>query len=208
VAGETPGSGKEESQIMQLRRWLNWEYTCRTANNAILYENGEEFTFKNICPEQGCVTEIPGVEFTRKRSIVVRAVVYWGKKYNDPIYLVTNFPTGGEAFNWYRKRFRIETLFSDLKGRGFNLQRFNLQKSGLRAPERVSRLIIAAALANIWMVYLGELALEKRWDKIIHRKGRCDLSLFTLEMRLLKRLLREGKTLPQFCLTLSSKALL
>jgi hypothetical protein len=46
-----------------------------------------------------------------------------------------------EAFNWYRKRFRIETLFSDLKGRGFNLQ-----KSGLRAPERVSRLIIAAIL--------------------------------------------------------------
>jgi hypothetical protein len=39
-----------------------------------------------------------------------------------------------EAFNWYRKRFRIETLFSDLKGRGFNLQ-----KSGLRAPERVSQ---------------------------------------------------------------------
>jgi len=36
-----------------------------------------------------------------------------GEKYNDPIYLVTNFPTGGEAFNWYRKRFRIETLFTD-----------------------------------------------------------------------------------------------
>ena len=139
-----------------------WEYACRTANNAILYENEDEFTFKDICPEQGGITEISGIEFTRKRSIVVRAVVYWGKKYSDPIYLVTNLPTGGEAVNWYRKRFRIETLFSDLKGRGFNLQ-----KSGLRSPERVSRLIIAAALAYIWMVYLGELALDKGWDKII-----------------------------------------
>jgi hypothetical protein len=64
-----------------------------------------------ICPEQGGMTEIPAVEFTRKRSIIVRAVVYWGEKYKDPIYLVTNLPTGGEAFNWYRKRFRIETLF-------------------------------------------------------------------------------------------------
>jgi hypothetical protein len=97
----------------------------------------------------------------------------------------------------------IETLFSDLKGRGFNLQ-----KSGLRAPEQVSRLIIAAALAYIGMVYLGELTKEKGWDKIIPRKDRCDLSLFTLGMCLLKRLLREGKTLPQFCLTLSGKALL
>ena len=182
---------------------FGWEYACRTANNAILYEEGEEFTFKDICPEQGSMTEISAVEFTRKRSIVVRAVVYWGKKYKNPIYLVTNLPTGGEAFNWYRKRFRIETLFSDLKGRGFNLQ-----KSGLRSPERVSRLIMAAALAYIWIVYLGELALDKGWDKIIHRKDRCDLSLFTLGMRLLKRLLREGNALPQFCLTLSGKALL
>jgi hypothetical protein len=79
------------------------------------------------------MTEISAVEFTRKRSIVVRAVVYWGRKYNDPIYLVTNFPTGDEAFNWYRKRFRIETLFSGLKGRGFNLQ-----KSGLRAGIKLS----------------------------------------------------------------------
>ncbi len=58
------------------------------------------------------------------------------------------------------------------------------------------------------MVYLGELTKKKGWDKIIHRKDRCDLSLFTLGMRLLKRLLREGKALPQFCLTLSGKALL
>jgi len=58
------------------------------------------------------------------------------------------------------------------------------------------------------MVYLEELALDKGWDEIIRRKDRCDLSLFTLGMRLLKRLLREGKAFPQLCLTLSGKALL
>jgi hypothetical protein len=182
---------------------FGWEYSCRTANNAVLYENGEKFIFKDICPEQGGMTEISDVEFTQQRSIVVRAVVHWGRKYNDPIYLVTNLPSGGEAFNWYRKRFRIETLFSDFKGRGFNLN-----KSGLREPDRVSRLIIAVALAYIWMVYLGELALDKGWDKIIHRTDRCDLSLFTLGMRLLKRLQRESKSLPMFCLILSGNALL
>lgn len=189
--------------------WLNtiqsygWKYACRTANTAVLYEEGDKFTFHDICPEQGNTTEIADVEFTNKRDIVVRAVVHWGKKYQDPIYLVTNFSTGGEAFNWYQRRFRIETLFSDLKGRGFNLN-----KSGLRDPERVSRLLIAASLAYIWMVYLGELVLNKGWDKIIHRADRCDLSLFQLGIRLLKRLLREGKVLPEFCLTLSGKALL
>lgn len=182
---------------------FGWEYSCRTANNAVLYENGEEFTFKDICPEQGSMTEIAEVEFTRQRSIVVRAVVHWGRQYNDPIYLVTNLLTGREAFYWYKKRFRIETLFSDFKGRGFNLN-----KSGLRDPDRVSRLIIAVSLAYIWMVYLGKLALDEGWDKIIHRTDRCDLSLFTLGIRLLKRLQREGKSLPIFCLTLSGRALL
>jgi len=35
------------------------------------------------------------------------------------------------------------------------------------------------------------MQIIKVWDKIIHRKDRCDLSLFTLGMRLLKRLLRK-----------------
>ncbi|SJM91090.1 hypothetical protein CRENPOLYSF1_1710006 [Crenothrix polyspora] len=52
--------------------------------------------------------------------------------------------------------FRIETLFSDIKGRGFNVH-----KSGLKCPERVSRLLIAVALAYIWMIYLGEYALQQ-----------------------------------------------
>jgi len=57
------------------------------------------------------------------------------------------------------------------------------------------------ALSDVMQIIKGR-------DKIIHRKGRCDLSLFTLGMLLLMRLLREGKTLPQFCLTLLGKALL
>ncbi len=113
--------------------------------------------------------------------------------YEEPIYLITNALTGGEAFAWYQKRFRIETLFSDFKGRGFNLN-----KSHLIHPERVSRLIIAVALAYIWIIYLGEQAKEKGWLKIIHRAGRCDLSLFQLGLRLLKRLLRETLPLPSF----------
>jgi len=67
---------------------------------------------------------------------------------------------------------------------------------------------MVAALAYIWIVYLGTLALEKGWDKIIHRTERCDLSLFRLGKRLLKHLLKQVKAIPSFCLTLSGKALI
>lgn len=81
-----------------------------------------------------------------------------------------------------------------------------LQKSGVRDPERVSRLMIPIALAYIWIIYLGDFVLENSWDKIIHRTDRCDLSLFQLGLRALTRWLREGKVLPNFQLTLSNEA--
>jgi len=197
------GDGEfDGTQWLQTIAGFGWKYVCRTAKTSIFYEEEERFAIQDICPARGGYTEIAGVEFTDTHSIRVNAVAYWGRKYKEPIYLVTNCPTGGEAFMWYRKRFKIETLFSDLKGRGFNLQ-----KSGLHDPERVSRLLIAAALAYIWIVYLGALALQNGWNKIIHRTDRCDLSLFQLGKRLLSYLLKQGKGLPKFCLILPVKQL-
>lgn len=177
---------------------FGWKFVCRTAKTTVFYEDGERFSFQDICPERGGCSEIADVEFTDQRRIKVNAVVHWGKKYQDPLYLVTNIETGGEAYHWYRKRFKIETLFSDLKSRGFNIH-----KSGLRDPERVSRLLIAAALAYLWMVYLGALAMQKGWHKIIHRTDRCDISLFQLGKRWFRYVLRQGMSLPEFCLILA-----
>ena len=104
---------------------------------------------------------------------------------------MSNFILPDEACAWYKKRFRIETMFSDFKGRGFQLQ-----KSGLRDPKRVSRLLYAVALAYMWLVFLGKFALDTPWHKRIHRNDRCDLSLFQLGKRLLKLFLREGIAIP------------
>jgi hypothetical protein len=197
------GDGEfDGAQWLSVLETYDWKYSCRTAKNSKFYEEGEEFAIQNICPERGGLTEVGEVEFTEKRVLTVRAVAYWGSQYEDPLYLVSNFPTGSEAVYWYGKRFRIETLFSDFKGRGFNLD-----KSGLRDPERINRLLIAVSLAYIWIVFLGEHALEKEWDKIIHRTDRCDLSLFTLGKRLLKYFLKNGLPIPPFSLTLSGLAL-
>jgi hypothetical protein len=43
----------------------------------------------------------------------------------------------------------IETFFSDQKSRGFHLY-----QSHLADPQRLSRLLIAAYLAYIWIIYL------------------------------------------------------
>jgi len=90
-----------------------------------------------------------------------------------------------------KKRFRIETFFSDQKSRGFHLH-----KSRLSDLERLARLMIAACLAYIWIIYLGVVAQRDGWVVIIHRTDRCDLSLFQLGLDLLEHFLDECRPIP------------
>ena len=61
---------------------------------------------------------------------------------------------------------------------------------------RVSRLLIAACFAYIWIVYLGAICLKDGWGGVIHRRHRCDLSLFQLGLRLLAHFLNEDFPIP------------
>jgi hypothetical protein len=168
-----------------------WKYVSRTARNAQLYEEGECFSFEDLWPQPGDCFGIPDVLFTHQTYGPVLAVVWWRIGYKEPIYLVSNMELAEEACHWYRKRFRIETFFSDQKSRGFRLH-----KSHISDPERLARFMIAACLAYIWIIYLGVLAKRDGWVAIIHRPDRCDLSLFQLGLSLLSHFLDECMVIP------------
>ena len=85
----------------------------------------------------------------------------------------------------------IETFFSDQKSRGFHLH-----KSPITDHKRLSRLLIAACLAYFWIVYLGALCTKEGHGDIIHRRRRCDLSLFQLGLRMLDYFLNEDLPIP------------
>src|SRR4029434_7206038 len=109
----------------------------------------------------------------------------------EPLYLVCNMDTAEDACRLYAKRLRIEPFFSDQKSRGFHLH-----KSHMQDPKRLSRLLIAACLAYIWIVYLGALCMQEGVVEIIHRRHRCDLSLFQLGLRFLDHFLNEDLQIP------------
>jgi len=186
------GDGEfDGTTLLATAQGYGWEYVCRTAKNTILNEKGEEFTFAEVGVMPGDCLSLPNVRFTRQGYGPVHAIAWWRKECQEPLYLVTNMELADEACYWYRKRFRIETFFSDEKSRGFNLH-----KSHLSDPERLSRLMFAACLAYIWMVYLGALAIRDGLNKIIHRTERCDISLFQMGLRSLEYLINEGKPIP------------
>jgi hypothetical protein len=170
-----------------------WHYACRTGTNISVFADGK----KSNCGDLGSGIQ-PGqrilfkdIAFTNERYGPINLVVWWGKDHKEPIYLVTDLESPAEACQVYKKRFRIETFFSDQKSRGFHIQ-----KSHLSNPDKLSRLLMAAGLAYIWIVYLGNRCKNTGAHKLIHRTHRCDLSLFQLGLRYLKHILNEGTRIP------------
>jgi hypothetical protein len=168
-----------------------WRYVCRTAKNAKLFEEDQLFSFQDLCLQMDDFISIPQVWFTQEGYGPVTVMATWERGYAHPLYLVTNFELPDEALYWYKKRFQIETFFSDQKSRGFFLH-----KSHLSDPTRLSNLMIAACLAYLWIVYLGCIAVRDHWVSIIHRSDRCDWSLFRLGLSLLDHFLNELLPLP------------
>ncbi len=115
----------------------------------------------------------------------------WEQGHAAPIYLVTNLSDVEAAVRYYQKRFRIETFFSDQKSRGFQLH-----KSHLAQPERLARLLVAACLAYLWVVYLGIQALRAGAAAWLDDPNRADLSLFQLGLSFLAWCLDEDYPIP------------
>ncbi|MCB0182484.1 MAG: transposase, partial [Anaerolineae bacterium] len=186
------GDGEFDGNQLQAEIARNgWQYVCRTAKNRLIDDAGDEFALDEIHLQPGDCLSLPDVMVTQDKYGPVLVVAWWRKDAKEPIYLVSNMELAEEACYWYGKRFRIETFFSDQKSRGFHLH-----KSHVSEPKRMARLLIAACLAYIWVIYLGALAKRDEWVAIIHRTDRCDLSLFQLGLDLLNHFLNESLPIP------------
>lgn len=168
-----------------------WKYVCRTAKDTILNQSDKSKTFEDLGVWPGGRITLSNVTITRNQYGPVMAIAWWDEEYDEPIYLISNLSINEDPCAWYGKRFFIETLFSDQKSRGFNLH-----KSHISDPSRVAQLMIAACLAYIWIIYLGNLSKKEGWNTIIHRTKRCDLSLFQLGLRLLDYFLNQEREIP------------
>jgi hypothetical protein len=185
------GDGEfDGTELQQKLDGYGWKYACRTASNTILYD-GDEFSFQDLLLKPGMCLGIEDVSFTRQRYGPILAVAWWDKQHEEPIFLVSNFDLKEEACYWYQKRFKIETFFSDQKSRGFNLH-----KSHLSDPSRLARLMLAACLAYLWIVFLGLWSIQQELHTVVHRTDRCDLSLFQLGLRVLDHLLDFNLPIP------------
>jgi len=177
IAGDGEFDGCSwQSDILE----LGWDYVLRTGKNVqITEEQGDTFKAGFVKLNAGEQLFFEEVGFTQK-GFETNLFIWHGKGHKAPLILITNLDFGMEIKRFYKKRFKIEPFFRDMKSQGFHINR-----SGLREPERLHRLLLAACLAYILCVMGGSKASKSDFYNEIARTDGKWLSLFQLGRRFL-----------------------
>lgn len=178
------GDGEFDGVDLQrlCRQELNWDYVFRTSSDCVLHENDDMFQPKTMHLDNNeLFSFIEGVDFSKTRFQDV-AFLYWHdtKKYKDPLFLVSNMDDPFKIMAAYQQRFAIETMFKDLKTRGFNLHKNRLTKI-----KAINNLIMVAALAFCLLMKFGEQNIDNPLKEMIKRSDKNTYSIFSFAFHLL-----------------------
>jgi hypothetical protein len=181
--------GDAEYDTVEMLTWMknntDWTFIMRTEPRILLTDKEKTYPICDLLAGKNSCTWVEKVLFTKQGFGPVTVIAWWEKPHKKPIYLVSNYLETDKICRFYGKRFKVETLFSDQKSRGFHIE-----KSHLSEPKRVARLLLATCLAYIWMIYLGvEVSNDHSRRSQIDRTHRTDKSLFRLGLDWLKHAL-------------------
>ena len=158
------GDGEFDGQALQ--QWCVgnlWSFVVRTSSDRLIDFDGEVARFDSIQTTRS-ICFIPG-------ALPLANAVYWREKgHPKPLFLLTNLELGYEACHYYKRRFKIETLFKHLKSAGFYLH-----KTRLKCPKKLANLIIVVAFSFVFSFCMGLLIKEKEPSQnleLIVRKDR------------------------------------
>lgn len=111
--------------------------------------------------------------------------------YDKPLYLVSSYDDPFDIMFFYKKRFAIETLFKDLKSRGFNLHKNRLTKA-----LALFNLILIAALGYCILISFGE---NNKNNKLrikvlrVHKIQKSEISIFSIGVKFLDYMLKYNR---------------
>lgn len=180
------------ANMMGLARWHGWDYCLRIKGDqlirdAVKQEWRELRTL--IAPGETCF--LNDVVFTKSNHYRTSFALTFDQHTDDACIVATNCTPSQRTLREYRKRFGCEAFFSDLKSRGFDMER-----TQLRHRDRVSRLVLVLALLAVWLIGVGQQLTMKRRDRElvcsthIHR-----YSLFQIGYRWLDKQLTLARSL-------------
>jgi hypothetical protein len=188
--------GDGEFDGSEVVEWFNqqtpWQYVCRTDKTHKIFYQDQWIGLHELPLKEQEETFLTDVRFTEKNNIgPVNILIVWNEAQGCHWFFLTNLQTASEAKAYYTLRFTTETLFSDLKGRGFHLDDTRLWQ-----PRRLNRLIFAGAIAYFLVVALGVESIVSRAFCQLVRTDAFYHSLFQLGLIYLDHILNEVLAFP------------
>jgi hypothetical protein len=185
-------------------RKLRWNYGIRVANNTgVTLADGRVLAIPTLGVQPGHPRYFQNVRLTAEADWACNLAVTWTKATpKQPAELCAiamNVPAGSRTLKDYLKRMHIEQSFRDDKSGSFDLA-----ATKLTDPERLNHLLLALAVAVLWIYDIGEQVLRADERREIDPAHRRQLSVFQIGWRKLRRWITcQSSTLPFLTLRLS-----
>ena len=173
--------------MRQLETW-HWLYVLRQkANNQVQWADEPWQNFGAVVTASGQSCWLGRGRLTKEHEFSVNLLAHWAAGEDEPWLLATNLTDRTTTVKTYGYRMRIEEMFGDFKGHGFDLESTHLQHGA-----RLSRLTLAVALLYTWLVDVGRKAIKNGLRQWVDRADRRDLSIFQIGLRFTQRRLTNG----------------
>jgi hypothetical protein len=206
--------GLSNAALAQQATALGWHYLLRvTRTTRVQLPDEQVVELGELVPEPGTCRLLTGARVGAPRhkrgaewisewdrALVTNVVAVWRRGDAEPWLLITDLPAERRRCGEYRRRTWEEELLRDCKSLGLEWD-----KSRVRDPERVERLLVVLTLALLWLLGLGQRVIRRGWRHEVDDRSRRTLSRVQLGLRWLKRQLVLGRRAPCYlhCWTLS-----
>jgi hypothetical protein len=175
---------------------MHWNYLIRVANNTyVTLADGRYLPIHQLNVPRGRCRYFTNVYLTQTKGFQCNLMITWTtpKKPGEKAELcavITNLRPGHLHLKWYLKRMHVEESFRDDKSGSFDLE-----ATKLRDAERLNHLLLAVAVATLWIYEIGEQVLRDGERSEIDPGYTRQLSVFQIGRRKLQRAFNCGKTL-------------
>ncbi len=166
---------------------FGWNYLLRVANNTyVTWPDGRCVSIQNLGVAPGQTRYCKNIALTQTKQFRCNLMITWTKATpKQPAELcavITNLHPCRANLKHYLKRMHIEQSFRDDKSGAFDLE-----ATKLRDPERLNHLLLALAVAVLWIYEIGETVLRAGKRTEIDPAYKRQLSIFQIGWRKLGR---------------------
>jgi Transposase DDE domain len=173
--------------LLRLLQEHHWHYLLRVRRTFLVQSPDGRCPIGDLVPTSGRQRFLRDVTVA---STVTNVVAVWPRHSPESWLLVTDLTPTRKRCLEYRRRTWEEELFRDLKSMGWGWDR-----SRVRQPKRVERLLVVLAVATLWMMALAQQVITTGQRRLLEpTPGR--FSRFRLGCAFLHRLMANDDPVP------------